>query len=172
MAAQALQNSTHSTIFPKLSPTQAQVAAALAQGSTVSAAAEAAGVHRASVHNWLKSSPAFGDAIRYAKDKYLQRLEDELYDLSRLAMKTLRDTMNDATASPSTRVRASLAVLNRKEWALPVEAGLDAESEPAAEAALIEAEIKRQLARIGKEVNATDRLMSHGGDELSKQASG
>ncbi len=39
--------------------------------------------------------------------------ESELAELERLALKTLRDLLEDAKSSPSVRLRAALAVLNR-----------------------------------------------------------
>ena len=46
------QNST-------LSPAQAQVIAALAAGESITEAARAAGVHRSTIHNWLKEGRQF-----------------------------------------------------------------------------------------------------------------
>ena len=44
-----------------LSPVQAQVIAALAQGRTVTAAAQDAGLHRNTIYNWFQD-PAFKTA--------------------------------------------------------------------------------------------------------------
>src|SRR5205809_777338 len=49
-------NSSHfAPISDALSPAQAKVIAALAQGQTVTAAAEDAGVHRTTIHHWMRS---------------------------------------------------------------------------------------------------------------------
>ena len=42
-----------------------------------------------------------------------------MVELSTLALKTLRQLMEDPKASPSVRLKAALAALNRKNWALP-----------------------------------------------------
>ena len=49
-----------------LSPVQAQVIAALAQGRTVTAAAQTAGVHRNTIYNWL-NEPLFKTAVEDAE---------------------------------------------------------------------------------------------------------
>ena len=49
-------NSSHfAPISDALSPAQAKVIAALAQEQTVTAAAEDAGVHRTTIHHWMRS---------------------------------------------------------------------------------------------------------------------
>jgi transposase-like protein len=42
-----------------LSPAQAQVIAALAAGESITGAARAAGVHRSTIHNWLREGQQF-----------------------------------------------------------------------------------------------------------------
>ena len=53
MQADVRQNSTHFDTIShfNLSPAQAQVVAALAQGRSITAAAREASVHRATIHN-------------------------------------------------------------------------------------------------------------------------
>ncbi|HXN48211.1 MAG TPA: helix-turn-helix domain-containing protein, partial [Bryobacteraceae bacterium] len=46
-----------------LSPIQVQVVAALAEGRSVTRAAAAAGIHRSTIHNWLRASKEFRDAV-------------------------------------------------------------------------------------------------------------
>ena len=50
-----------------LTPVQAQVVLALGQGVTITAAAQAAGVHRTTIYNCLKSQGAF-DFSRFEMD--------------------------------------------------------------------------------------------------------
>jgi DNA-binding NarL/FixJ family response regulator len=50
-----------------LSPAQAEVIAALAQGHTVTAAARDAGIHRTTIHHWLRHEPAFKAAVQTAQ---------------------------------------------------------------------------------------------------------
>ena len=119
MSDQTRQNSTHSTHFHDLSPEQAQVAAALAMGSSVTAAAIAAGVHRSTIHNWMKDSQTFRDAAQLALADCRQQIQDEMVDLTALAIKTLRQVMEDPKASPSVRLKAAQTVLSRRKWTSP-----------------------------------------------------
>ena len=78
MQAAVHQISSHSTqlLVTSLPPEQAQVVAALAQGSTVTGAAAAAGIHRTTVHHWFRTSPEFKTAVEEAKRHYAAALED------------------------------------------------------------------------------------------------
>ncbi len=96
-----------------LSPAQTQVIAALASGETVTGAARAAGVHRSTVHNWL-ADPAFSTEFDRIREDAAARIAEEIAALERLALTTLRSILEDPKASPSVRLRAALAVLNRK----------------------------------------------------------
>ena len=87
-------NSSHSSHFApaptaSLSPTQAQVAAALARGLSVSAAGRQAGVHRTTIHHWFGAEPQFEAAVQNASREYIAALNDDLRDLSANALKTL-----------------------------------------------------------------------------------
>ena len=82
------QISTNFTNFPELSPAQAQVVAALAEGRTITDAADAARIHRCTVHNWFKKSKPFLAAIDQARDEYEEMFRDGIKDLYVLALKT------------------------------------------------------------------------------------
>ena len=71
-----------------LPPMQAQVVAALAQGQTITAAARDAGIHRATIHHWLRNEPDFKTAVENAQCEYSGALSDEMRDLSALALAT------------------------------------------------------------------------------------
>ncbi len=64
---------------------QARVAAALAQGCSVSAAARAAGVHRTTVHHWQRTSPQFCAAVEQARREFTESLADDMLDLAHSA---------------------------------------------------------------------------------------
>jgi hypothetical protein len=107
-----------------LTPTQAQVIAALAKGQTITAAAREAGIHRTTIHHWLRIEPDFNTAVENAQHEYVATLNDEMRELSALALATLRSQLEDPATPPSVRLRAALAVLNRPKfpkqgWALP-----------------------------------------------------
>ncbi len=86
MQAAIQQNSTDFDTNSPLSPAQVQVAAALAQGRTVSAAALHAGVHRTTIYVWLQREPEFKTAIQDALREYIDTMNDELRDLSSAAL--------------------------------------------------------------------------------------
>ena len=118
-----------------LPPTQAQVVAALAKGQTITAAAARAGIHRTTIHHWLRTEPDFKTAVETAQRDYVSSLSDEMRELSALALASLRSLLEDPATPPSIRLKAALAVLQRenlpnKTWSLPKPETL-AESEAA-----------------------------------------
>ena len=66
----ARQNPTHPTPESILSAVQLQVIAALAKGRTISAAAAEVQVHRTTIYGWLKTAPAFREALADARAEY------------------------------------------------------------------------------------------------------
>jgi hypothetical protein len=111
------------TASANLSPAQAQVIAALAQGRTVTAAAQTAGFHRNTIYNWLHE-PAFKTAVEEAQSEYVTTLSDGMRDLAALALETLRNLLEDPKTPPSVKLKAALAVLQRphfpnRGWHLP-----------------------------------------------------
>ncbi len=126
-------NSSDSTPIScaSLSPSQAQVASALAQGHTITAAAHAAGVHRTTVHHWLRHEPAFQAEVVNARSQYFATLGDEMRELTALALKTIRTLLDDPDTPPAIRLKAALAALTRPQvgWGLPelVDSPLDRE---------------------------------------------
>jgi hypothetical protein len=101
-----------------LSPVQAQVVAALAQGRTITTAAADAGVHRNTIHNWLHE-PAFKTAVEDAQREYAAIPSDTMRDLATRALETLRNVLDDPKASPSVRLKAALAILQRPHFPNP-----------------------------------------------------
>jgi|HubBroStandDraft_6_1064221.scaffolds.fasta_scaffold1532981_1 Homeodomain-like domain len=104
---------------PTLTPVQAQVVHALSQGVTITAAAQAAGLHRATIHNWLKTLPAFETAVNEARADYVLTLRDDLKSMSCLALSTLRGLLETNDTPAAVRLRAALAVLHRPEFPVP-----------------------------------------------------
>ncbi len=108
-----------STTAPaNLSPAQAQVIAALAQGRTVTAAAQDAGLHRNTIYNWLHE-PAFKTAADEAQHEYTAILSDGMRDLAARAVETLRSLVDDPNTPPAVRLRTALAVLQRPHFPNP-----------------------------------------------------
>jgi transposase-like protein len=87
------------------------VEALLATGE-VSAAARETGIHRDTLHRWLKE-PAFLHAVREAEAAALDELSRLLVRLGRTAAATLAKAMSDPATPWATRVRAADASLSR-----------------------------------------------------------
>ena len=109
-----------------LSADQTKAALTLAYGSTVSAAADAAGVHRSSIYNWFKSDPNFKQAVEEIRRGRNERLSDQMRELEALALARLRRLLEDDSVPASVQLRAALAVLNRpkessvhEDWNVP-----------------------------------------------------
>jgi len=122
-----------------LSPVQAQVVAALAEGRSVTRSAAAAGIHRTTIHNWIRSSKEFRDAVNQARSHFFECVNDQLNELSAVALDTLRQILTSPDTPQSLRLHAALAVLERPGqrdpgWQLPLPVGkiMEPRSEPVA----------------------------------------
>jgi hypothetical protein len=86
---------------------------ALAKGSTVTAAANAAGIHRTTIHpnhdhHWMRTREEFASALEQAREEYVEQLRDEVQELSALALSKMRELLDDPNTSASVRLRAAL----------------------------------------------------------------
>lgn len=122
-----LQNSSKSTQNSSnvdLSPQQARAVALLAQGYSITHAAADVGVHRTTIHGWLRSVASFQAALKEARKEFAEQLRDDLRDLSDAALDTLRALLAAEDTPPAVRLKAALAVLERPGfpdpgWNLP-----------------------------------------------------
>jgi transposase-like protein len=118
-----------------LSPIQVQVVAALAEGRSVTRAAAAAGIHRSTIHNWMRTSKEFRDAVNQARDHFFECINEQLNELSAVALDTLRQLLTSPDTPPSLRLQAALAVLERPGqrdagWQVPLPVGRVMEPRP------------------------------------------
>ena len=116
MSSSASQHiSSPSTPFEvgHLSPVQVQVVAALAEGRSVTRAAADAGIHRTTIHKWIRTSADFRKAVDEARDYFYSQINDQLNELSTVALDTLRQLLTGPDTPPSVRLQAALAVLER-----------------------------------------------------------
>jgi hypothetical protein len=88
-----------------LSPAQAQVIKSLARGAVVTAAAEDAGVHRTTIHHWIRTEPAFKIAVETAQSEYAAELNDGIRELAARALLTLHDLLQDISTPPACSAR-------------------------------------------------------------------
>jgi AcrR family transcriptional regulator len=126
MEAAVHHNSSESDTIQNatLSPAQAHVIAALAQGRTITDAARDAGIHRTTIHHWFRTEPIFETAVQEAQREYVETLQDGMRDLAARAVETLRNLLDDPKTPPAVRLRTALAILQRPHfpnqgWHLP-----------------------------------------------------
>ena len=110
-----LQNPTNPTQNSSvgLSAAQARAVALLAHGYSITHAAADMGVHRSTIHAWLKTVAPFQSALKEAKQEFTENLKDDLRDLSTAALDTLRNLLASPDTPPAVRLGAALAVLER-----------------------------------------------------------
>jgi hypothetical protein len=109
-----------------LTSEQTRAAIALAQGRTVTATADAIGVHRSTLYNWFKEDPAFRRAVDEIRRERYERLNDEMRDLESLALSRVRRILEEDSAPAAIQLRAAMLVLNRpvdsiglENWRMP-----------------------------------------------------
>jgi hypothetical protein len=112
-------NSSDSDTNTNLSPVQAQVIAALAQGRTATDAARDAGIHRTTIHHWFRTEPLFKSSFQEAQREYVTTLQDGMRDLAARAVETLRNLLDDPNTPPAVRLRTALAILQRPHFPQP-----------------------------------------------------
>ncbi len=103
-----------------LTQPQEHVLALISAGSTATAAAEAAGVHRNTVANWQRSSPAFRKALNQASYDQVLFWREQAQQLATSALDTIRAILDDPAAPMGTRLRAAMAILDRASAPLPM----------------------------------------------------
>ena len=78
-----------------LTPEQTRAAIALAQGCTVTAAADSIGVHRSTLYNWFKEDPAFSKAVEEIRKERNERIQDQMREIGTLALSRVRRILED-----------------------------------------------------------------------------
>jgi AcrR family transcriptional regulator len=118
MQSDVHHNSSESDTIPTtpLSPAQARVIAALAQGRTITDAARDVGIHRTTIHHWFRTEPIFETAVQEAQREYVETLQDGMRDLAARDVETLRNLLDDPKTPPAVRLRTALAILQRPHF--------------------------------------------------------
>ena len=93
-----------------LGPAQHQAVIALLEYPTVKEAAEAAGVHKATVYRWLRE-PQFQAAYREARRDAVSRATARLQQISSEAVEALREIVSDSSQQGASRVGAARVIL-------------------------------------------------------------
>jgi hypothetical protein len=79
-------------------------------GSTISDAARSVGVHRNTIGNWIRSSPLFKDGLACAQYDQVLFWREHAQLLADSALQAIQQIIEDDRATPSTRLRAALAI--------------------------------------------------------------
>jgi uncharacterized protein YecA (UPF0149 family) len=96
---------------PALTPQQQRIVNKLAEGFSATQAAQAENIHRNTITNWRRTVPAFAREIEFAAREQSSRWHDEVVSLAPLALQAIREILTTPEASPSLKLRASLAIL-------------------------------------------------------------
>ena len=104
--------------LPDLTTVQLQVLASISAGSTATAAAQQAGVHRNTVANWLRSNE-FRSALHRARAEKSLLYQDQAEALAAEAIGGLRSMMQDTNLPAMVRLRATTALLEYAVFSLP-----------------------------------------------------
>ncbi len=103
------QEATHGEDL--LGPAQHRALIALLEYPTVKEAAEAAGVHKATVYRWLRE-PQFQVAYREARREAVSRATARLQQISGEAVEALREVVGDRSQQGASRVGAARVILD------------------------------------------------------------
>jgi hypothetical protein len=95
-----------------LTSPQEQVLAQISAGSTISCAAQTAGVHRNTIHNWLRSAPAFRLALADAREAKAHYWREQAEEQAAAAIDTIRAIMTEPSLPAGVRLKAALSILN------------------------------------------------------------
>lgn len=94
-----------------LTPLQLQVIQALLSGQSITAAADAAGIHRTTIHHWTRTIPEFRLTLESVRQARIDAVSDGLSELVAPCFDLLKKVITDDSAPLALRVRAVLAVL-------------------------------------------------------------
>ena len=98
---------------------RAQILDDLSNGVSISAAARRAGIHRSTIHNWIRTDAELAIAVDRARAAQQSSLFDEFQDLASQAVAVLRDLLEQSATPPSVKLRAAQAVLKAAGCAQP-----------------------------------------------------
>jgi hypothetical protein len=85
---------------------------AIAAGASLTQAADQAGVHRNTIANWRRANIGFQLALCNAQYDRTLLFRENAEELLQLALDNIRGILTDPKASPSVRLKASLAIVN------------------------------------------------------------
>ena len=132
--SQSAPHSVSDGVF-HLTPTQEHVLALLSAGSTMTAAAESAGIHRNTIMNWRRNSWIFRQILLGACQEKAIFWQEQAEQLAASAIATIRAILDDPAAPAGVRLKAALAILDKAATPpppekMPIDAVIPAEDLP------------------------------------------
>jgi hypothetical protein len=114
----------HFTESPLLTTVQQCVINALAAGATLTDAAEANNINRATIYRWMKTRKEFSTALHHARAEFVLARRDDLHYLSNRALEILLVILNNPKSSPAVLLRTAMFILQRPQlpktgWSMP-----------------------------------------------------
>ncbi|MGO4879771.1 MAG: SEC-C metal-binding domain-containing protein [Bryobacteraceae bacterium] len=103
---------------PKLTPIQHRVLSLMSTGTSATAAARAAGIHRNTIGNWLRSSD-FRDSLAEARRSQTLAFRAQTASLSTHANAALESILADPQIPADVRLQAALALRCRPSTTAP-----------------------------------------------------
>ena len=96
---------------PTLTPDQHYILALLAEGNSITQAADAVGIHRNAVRNWRRSVPAFAREMEFAVREQALVWHEQATQLAPIAAVELEKLLTSPETPPAVRLRAALVIL-------------------------------------------------------------
>ena len=96
---------------PSLTEHQHHVLALLADGQSLTDAAEIVGIHRNTIRNWRRASPAFAREAEFAVREQALAWHDRALGLAPQAIQLLEQVLSSPDTNTGLRLRAALAIL-------------------------------------------------------------
>ena len=96
---------------PTLTPDQHHILALLAEGNSITQAADAVGIHRNAVRNWRRSVPAFAREMEFAVREQALVWHEQATQLAPIAAVELEKLLTSPETPPAVRLRAALVIL-------------------------------------------------------------
>lgn len=90
---------------------QEQVLALISAGSSVSDAAQTAGVHRNTIHNWVRSVPDFRLGLARAREAKAVHWHEQAELMAPAALDAIRTMIADLSLPAGVRLKAALSIL-------------------------------------------------------------
>ncbi len=84
---------------------------ALSSGLSATAAADAIGMHRTTIHHWCRTIPEFREALDSARQSRIDIVRDEMNELAAPSLAILKHTIEDESLPLPLRIRTALAIL-------------------------------------------------------------